>query len=307
MISVIVCTYNRSQSLRKTLGSLARLLTPAGMAWELIVVDNNSTDDTAEVVKTFAAASSFNVRYVFEISQGLSHARNAGIRAARGEVFAFTDDDVTVDPHWLCELRNTFDQFACIGIGGRIVPVWTTPKPSWLEVDGPHSLYSGTVISFDHGDEPCELSTSPVVGANMAFKKVVFEKYGVFRTDLGRRGNDSMIGEESEFCTRLLRAGEKLVYAPRALVHHPVPKTRLKKSHFESHYFNYGRYVARVDGFPEKATRYFGVPRYLFRTLLTRVCGWLFTFDSQRRFHHKLQVCESLGEIDEAYRLSNRR
>jgi glucosyl-dolichyl phosphate glucuronosyltransferase len=304
MISVIVCTYNRSESLRKTLGSLAQLWAPAGTSWELIVVDNNSTDDTAEVVKTFAAASSFSVRYVFEINQGLSHARNAGINAARGDIVAFTDDDVTVDPRWLCELRKIFEQFGCIGVGGRIVPVWIGQKPSWLELDGPHSLYSGTLVSFDLGEEPCELSTSPIVGANMAFKKVAFEKHGFFRTDLGKRGNDPMGGEEVEFCTRLSRAGDKLVYAPSAVVYHPVPKARLKKSHFQSHYFNWGRYTARVNGFPENATRYFGVPRYLFRTLLARICRWLFAFDSQRRFRHKLQVCESLGEISEAHRIS---
>ncbi len=303
MISVIVCTYNRSESLRKTLGSLAQLWAPAGTSWELIVVDNNSTDDTAEVVKTFAAASSFSVRYVFEIRQGLSHARNAGISAARGDIVAFTDDDVTVDPRWLCELRKIFDQFGCIGVGGRIVPVWMGQKPSWLELDGPRSLRSGTVMSFDQGEEPCELSTSPV-GANMAFKKVAFEKHGFFRTDLGKRGIDLMIGEETEFCTRLSLAGDKLVYAPSAVVYHPVPKVRLKKSHFQSHYFNYGRYMARINGFPGNPTLYFGVPRYLFRSLLAHICRWLFTFDSQRRFRHKLQVCESLGEITELHRIS---
>jgi glycosyltransferase involved in cell wall biosynthesis len=303
MISVIVCTYNRSASLRNTLGSLAQQWLPDGTSWELIVVDNNSTDDTAETVKTFAATSNVSVRCVFEINQGLSHARNTGIRAAHGDIIAFVDDDVTVAPSWLCELRKTFDQFGCVGVGGRIVPVWVGQKPSWLESDGLHSLRSGTVVSFDHGEEPCELHTSPV-GANMAFKRVAFERHGFFRTELGKRGNNLMIGEETEFCTRLLRAGDKLVYAPSAVVYHPVPKVRLKKSHFQSHYFNWGRYMARVNGFPEKAIRYFGVPRYLFRSLLAHICRWLFTFDSQRRFRYKLEVFESLGEISEAHRIA---
>jgi glycosyltransferase involved in cell wall biosynthesis len=308
MISVIVCTYNRSESLRKTLSSLAQLWAPAGTPWELIVVDNNSTDDTAEVVKTFAAAASFSVRYVCEINQGLSHARNSGIEEARGDIIAFTDDDVTVDPRWLRELQKIFDQFGCIGVGGRIFPVWIGQKPSWLdswlERDSSHSLRSGTVMSFDYGEKPCELGTSPVVGANMAFKKTAFENYGVFRTDLGKRGNDPMIGEETEFCTRLSRAGHKLIYAPGAVVYHLVPKARVKKSHFQSHYFNWGRYTARVNGFPKNAKRYFGVPRYLFRSLLVHLCSWLFAFDPPRRFRCKLQVCESLGEISEARRIS---
>lgn len=303
MISVIVCTYNRSESLIKTLDSLVQLWAPPGLSWELIVVDNNSTDDTAEVVRTFAEASSFNVRYVFEMNQGLSYARNAGIRVAGGDIVAFTDDDVSVDPGWLCELQKIFDQFGCVGVGGRIVPVWIGQKPPWLKLDGAYSLRSGTVVSFDHGGEPCELSTPPV-GANMAFKKVAFEKHGFFRTELGKRGNDAMTGEDTEFCTRLSRAGDRIVYAPSAVVYHPVPETRLKKSHFQSYYFSYGRYMARINGFPENPTLYFGVPRYLFRSLLAHVCKWVFAFDSQRRFHHKLQVCESLGEISEARRIS---
>jgi len=304
MISVVVCTYNRSESLRKTLGSLAQLWAPAGTSWELIVVDNNSTDDTAEVVKTIAATSNLSVRYVFEINQGVSHARNAGISAARGDIIAFTDDDVTVDPRWLCELQKIFDQFACTGVGGRIVPVGMCQKPSWLVLDGPHSLKSGTVVSFDHGEKPCELRTS--FGANMAFRRVAFEEHGFFRTDLGR-GSALMLGEDTEFCTRLLSAGEKLVYAPSAVVYHVTPRERMAKSYFQSYYFNYGRYIARANRFPENAVLYFGVPRYLFRSLLEKFCRWMFAFDSQRRFRHKLELCESLGEISEAHRISTRR
>jgi glucosyl-dolichyl phosphate glucuronosyltransferase len=305
MITVIVCTYNRCESLRKTLSSLGQLSAADG-SWELVVVDNNSDDDTAEVVRRFAETSSFPTRYFFEIKQGLSYARNAGIRAARGEIIAFTDDDVEVDPHWLSELQRTFDQFECIGVGGRIVAVWTCGKPSWLATDGPHSFRSGTVISFDQGTKPCELRIPPV-GANMAFKKVAFERYGLFRTDLGKRGNDPMIGEETEFCARLARARERLVYAPNAIVHHPVAKVRLTKTHFQSHYFHYGRYSARTNSVPDNAKAYFGVPRYLFRSLFERSCKWLLEFDSQKRFRRRLEFFETLGEIYEIYRQKEKR
>ncbi len=305
MISVVVCTYNRRESLRKALGSLAQLRAPADSLWELIVVDNNSSDGTPEVVKTFGAGSSFGVQYVFEINQGQSHARNAGINAARGDIVAFTDDDVTVDPGWLCELEKVFDQFDCMGVGGRVIPVWIGQKPSWLRADSRYPLRSGAVVSFDQGEEPCELRT-PLIGANMAFRKATFQKYGAFRTDLGKRGNDAMTGEDTEFWLRLSRAGDKIVYAPRAIVYHPVPKARAKKSHFQSHYFNFGRYTARLNGFPQNTTLWFGVPRYMYRTLLADIRRWLFSFDSERRFRNKLQVCESLGEMIELRRISVR-
>jgi glycosyltransferase involved in cell wall biosynthesis len=302
MISVIVCTYNRCERLRSALGSLAQLRAPSDISWELIVVDNNCTDETAEAIKTFAANSRICVRYVFEAQQGLSYARNAGIKAARGDIVAFTDDDVTVHPRWLCELQKTFDEYDCLGVGGKIVPVWNGQEPSWLRRDGPFAFRSGVIVSFDQGEEAQELTISPV-GANMAYKKVGFEEHGFFRTDLGKIGKDSMLGEEVEFCMRLFRAGRRVVYAPKAIVYHPVELSKLKKS-FESHYFNWGRYLARVDGFPKDSVRYFGVPRYLFRSTFSHVCMWAFALDSHERFHHKLQVYEFLGEISEAHRLS---
>jgi GT2 family glycosyltransferase len=302
MISVIVCTYNRCERLRSALGSLAQLRAPSDSAWELIIVDNNCTDETSEAIKTFAANSRICVRYIFEAQQGLSYARNAGIRAARGDTVAFTDDDVTVHPGWLWELQKTFDEYGCAGVGGKIVPVWSGQEPSWLQRGGPSAFRSGAIVSFDQGERPHELKISPV-GANMAYKKVVFEEHGFFRLDLGKLGNDPMIGEEVEFCMRLFRAGLKVVYAPEAIVYHPVEMSKLKKT-FESHYFNWGRYLARVHGFPKDSIRYFGVPRYLLRSIFSYICKWAFALDSRERFQHKLQVYEFLGEISEAHRLS---
>ena len=302
LISLILCTYNRCESLRVVLGSLAQLRAPSDAAWELIVVDNNCSDDSAEAIKIFAANSRTSVQYIFEPRQGLSHARNAGIRAARGDVIAFTDDDVTAHPHWLYELEKVFNKYDCQGVGGKIIPVWGGEKPCWMQGERAFSFRSGAIVSFDQGAEPHELNIAPV-GANMAYKKAVFEEYGLFRTDLGKRGTDPMVGEEVEFCMRLFRAGAKVVYAPRAIVYHPVEISKLRKN-FESHYFNWGRYLARVDGFPAGSILYFGIPRYLLRSILSHVCKWAVTFDSRERFRHKLQVYESLGQISEAHRLS---
>jgi glycosyltransferase involved in cell wall biosynthesis len=302
MISVIICTYNRCQSLKKTLESLAHVSVPTAVSWELIVVDNNSSDDTPQAVQTFATESGLSCRYILERNRGLSHARNAGIKEAKGDIIAFTDDDVTVGVDWLCQLQSVFDQFGCMGVGGKIVAVWTSPKPSWFETDGPYALMRA-ILSLDLGEEPCEMHIPPF-GANMAFKKVAFEKHGFFRTDLGKSGKTLMTGEDTEFGRRLLCAGDQLMYAPKAVVYHPVEKERTKKRYFESWYFNYGRYSVRIDGFPERTVRYFGVPRYLFRSLLTSFSKWAFSFGSQRRFHHKLDLCRCLGEITEAYRTS---
>jgi glucosyl-dolichyl phosphate glucuronosyltransferase len=284
------------------LGSFAQLRPPSNGAWELIVVDNHCTDDSAEAIKIFAANLRTSVRYIFEPRQGLSHARNAGIKAARGDVIAFTDDDVTAHPHWLYELQKAFSKYDCQGVGGKIIPVWGGQKPHWMQGERAFSFRSGAIVSFDQGEGAHELNIAPV-GANMAYKRVVFEEYGLFRTDLGKRGADPMLGEEVEFCKRLFRAGAKVVYAPGAIVYHPVEVSKLRKN-FQSHYFNWGRYLARVDGFPKDSILYFGIPRYLLRNILSHFCKWALTFDSQERFRHKLQIYEFLGQISEAHRLS---
>jgi len=302
MTSVIICTYNRAKSLQKTLHSLAAMTLPADWLWEVIVVDNNSCDDTRAVVAGFARTARFPLRYVFEGRQGLCQARNTGLTVARSEVIAFTDDDVTVAPYWLWHLKRTFDQFNCLGVGGRIIPVWTCQKPSWLELAGPQRLMSA-IVSFDLGEEPREVKTPPF-GANMAFKKLAFAKYGLFRTDLDRSGSNLLSGGDTEFGRRLLQGQERLVYAPHAVVYHPVEPQRTEKKYFQRWYFDYGRSSMRYPGVPANAPCYFGVPAYLLRRLCASFLHWAVTLNLRQRFHHKLRLYQVAGAIAESYRLA---
>lgn len=301
MISVIVCTHNRARSLGNVLESLSGIAPPLGEAWELVLVDNNSTDDTAQVIRRFASSASMPVRYVFEPKTGLSHARNAGIAEAHGDFLAFTDDDVKLDAAWLCELRQTFDRFECLGVGGRIVPLWDRPKPDWLVTEGPGALMN-VLPAFEFGMEPCLIRTAPY-GANMAFQRAAFDKYGLFRTDLGKIGKVSLTGEDTEFGDRLLLHGERVAYSPFAVVYHPVDEERAKKQYFERWYFSYGRTLALRDGFPQHAICYFRVPRYLVRVAAASFGQWLVTLNPQQRFRHKLRLLICLGQIREAHRL----
>ena len=166
--------------------------------------------------------------YLFERRQGRSPALNAGIAAAHGKIIAFTDDDVTLHPEWLITLKRTFNAFDCAGVGGRIIPVWQQPKPDWLQMEEQQAI-----VHYDHGDEPQVLKDHPPLGANCAYRKDVFVKYGGFRLDLGVSGEHPRITcEDTEFATRLFRAGEKIVYTPLAIVYHPVDPTRATKPYF---------------------------------------------------------------------------
>src|SRR5579872_5616053 len=195
-ITVILCTYNRCQNLPTALESVAASVLPRSVDWEVLVVDNNSKDETREVVEEFCRRYPDRFRYLFEPQQGLSRARNAGVREARGDVLAFVDDDVMVEPAWLQNLTASLSDDRWAGAGGRIVLQWPSPIPKWLTTDGPYARHG--FPGFDQGPIAKELD-GPPFGTNMAFRRTMFEKYGYFRTDLGRCANGMMSSEDTEF------------------------------------------------------------------------------------------------------------
>lgn len=297
-VSVIVPTYNRAASLVKTLSTLENLTCSPGLSWELLVVDNNSPDQTRQIVQAFAKGASFCVRYLFEPKQGRSAALNSGIAAARGRIVAFTDDDVLVHPDWVRSLKDTFDRFNAVAVAGRVIPLWAHPKPRWLEMEDQLAI-----VRFELGEEAKTINIPPL-GANSAFLKEIFSKYGLFRLDLGVNGEKHTITcDDTEFGERLIRAGEKIVYAPGAIVYHPVESLRMTKNYFLSWYYYNGRSLTRTAGLPQQGTFYFGVPRWLYRELATNALKWLFCFNSER-FANKLRTYRSAGSIAESHRLS---
>jgi glycosyltransferase involved in cell wall biosynthesis len=302
-ISVIVCTYNRCQTLAKALDSIAASMVPNSVEWEVLVVDNNSVDQTREAVDDQCRRYPGRFRYLLEPQQGLSWARNAGIRESRGDVLAFTDDDVIVETTWLWNLVAALDSGEWAGTGGRIIPLWEQPRPRWLP---PDKLRGGPFVAFDLGPVPLSLTEAPV-GANMAFQKEVFRKYGGFRTDLGRLADVLRGCEDTEFGQRLLIGGERLRYEPSAVVHHPVPQSRLRKKYLLSWFFWDGRSAFVKSGIPPE-TRWFlvGVPLYLFRRLGRWTVQWLVSGKPSKRFSCRLNVWANAGTILACYESSRK-
>jgi glucosyl-dolichyl phosphate glucuronosyltransferase len=305
-VTVIICTWNRPKTLAAALTSLEASVVPPGLKWEVLVVDNNSTDDTRKVCESFVEKNPGRFRYLFEAKQGKSHALNAGIQYACGGILALTDDDVTVDPSWVAQVYEAFQRYDCAAIGGRVIPVWKCRKPSWIEFEGPfrHPAFGG-IVNFDKGHSPC-LLTATAVGANMGLRRTIAEIYGPYRTDLNRI-EDLLGGEDTEYCRRLLHAGEKLMYAPQAIVYHPVEEYRTKRSYIQSMAFHYGRWTIRIDGVPGSAKCYFGVPGYLFLIAAKFLGKWMGAFGAKRRFFYRLEFCQTLGQMVESKRwLKNR-
>jgi glucosyl-dolichyl phosphate glucuronosyltransferase len=301
-ISVILCTYNRCQDLAKALDSLASSKFSNPVEWEVLVVDNNSSDQTRNVGEDFSRRYASRFVYLFEPTQGKSYALNAGIRKAQGNVLVFTDDDVTVEPSWLENLTVRLRNNQCAGVGGRVLPDRSFSPPRWLSVESRYSL--APLAIFDRGLEPRELTEAPF-GNNMAFRKEVFSKHGNFRTDLGPQpgsGNPQK-SEDSEFGHRLLAAGERLHYEPSAVVYHGIPPNRINKKYFLDWWFDKTRSDIRAFGIPDDA-RWFvaGIPLYMFRRLLRWTLQWMVSVRSSQRFSCKLKVWSVAGAILECYR-----
>ncbi len=225
-ISVIICTYNRAEMLRETLESWLSLHN-LGPNVELIVIDNNSTDHTQQVVESFQPACPSHLRYVCETNAGLSYARNRGINEASGNIVAFVDDDVFFDKAWLNELLKAFNENQKISCtGGNSIPKFDADQPGWITEDI-LKLY-GYTSSGDH-DKLMIFPEYPV-GLNMAFRKAVFTQVGNFNHRLGRIKNSLLSNEEREIFYRISKADLKVFYASKAVLYHRIPIDRMDKS-----------------------------------------------------------------------------
>jgi glucosyl-dolichyl phosphate glucuronosyltransferase len=296
-VSVILCTFNRCQRLAKALESVAASQVAGSISWEILVIDNNSNDQTRGAVERLSDRHPGRIHYVFERQQGKSYALNTGIREARGEILAFMDDDVEVDPLWLENLRNAMRDGKWSGVGGRILPEAEFTPPRWLETTRRYAL--APLALFDLGLKAGELNEPPF-GTNMAFRKEMFSKYGGFRTDLGPQPGSQIRSEDTEFGSRLLSGGERLWYEPSAIVYHPVSLERLQRRYFLVWWFDKARAEIREDGVPRDAKRFFaGIPLLLVRRLAGWSVRWICTFDPRRRFSNKLNVWRVAGAIAE--------
>jgi len=293
--SVIVCSYNRAQSLADTIDCLAKQELPDSIEWEVIIVDNNSSDDTRKVVES-AQQDFAQLKYEFEGQQGLSHARNHGIASACGDIILFTDDDVCPEADWIQQTLQGMDTYKCDACGGYIAPVWEVPPPSWLT-----QRFHGFLAIKMHSTEPYEISvkTDTPFGANMAFKKEIFADLGLFDTTRGRKGNVLASGEDGELFQRLLDHSYKVMYLPKAQVHHRVEAFRVKKQYFRRWRYQTSLNIVQSRGMPGKK-RIFGVPLYIFpqtiRAILRAVAG-KFTLPPDEAFYREIIVWHFFGTI----------
>jgi glycosyltransferase involved in cell wall biosynthesis len=234
VVSVVIPTHNRAPWLGEALASVAGQDFPKA-EYEIIVVDNASTDHTAAVVEDFKGNAP--VRYVKESSLGLCVARNTGWRAAVGRWIAFLDDDAVALPGWLGAIRRGFEGSPpdVAVVGGRVDPIWEAPRPAWLADEIAYSL---TIVDWGPADKILEdINRQWLVGANFAVRRDLLEDVGGFHPWLDRVGNNLLSSGDVFLQKEVIRQGYGCLYFPSMAVRHLVPAARLRPEWFLRRYF----------------------------------------------------------------------
>ena len=274
-VSVLIGTYNRAPLLERTLAALGAQEYPASLRWEIVVVDNNSQDGTARCVDAFAARSPVPVRRVHETRQGVSHARNRGIEEARGHILAFTDDDVLPASDWVAGVPAAIDRWAADGVGGRILPLWETPPPAWLAQNRRLLDHLALMDFAGSGLLALPLPAGPQVwGANMAFRRDLFDRVGTFDPCRGMRGRKLYRGEDTDLVNRALAAGLRIAYDPRLTVSHRIGADRMRRAYFCKLSFDRGECDVQF-GPAARGRTLGGAPRWMYRAVVTDLGRWL--------------------------------
>lgn len=295
-ISVLVCTYNRAADLGELLTSALAQETGGEFSYEILIVDNNSTDHTRIVSQQAIEAARVPVRYFFEPRQGKSHALNTALQNALGAVGVIGDDDLIFPPSYLRSVWRLFSGNPDISlIGGRIEPLLTTALPDWLT----REHFAALALS-DFGDRPFFTGPErPVCLLAAAFRIQDILAVGPYHPLLGVSG--SVVGgvEDAEIYQRLYRAGRRGLYQPELYLYHKVPERRLTRSYHRRWHRQHGRQLARIE--PEDAPhglRLVGVPGYEWRRAASALGHWLGFLargDRVRAFQQEVKIWAFCG------------
>lgn len=267
-ITAIICTRNRAASLERALQSATRLRVPPGLVWELLIVDNGSSDATPAVVASFA--DRLPIRHVIEPVAGLSHARNRGVTEACGALICWTDDDVELDSDWLAAYHAAACDYPDAAFfGGNVTPVLEGPTSVWFTRIAATSEIQGMMAARCFGADPVALFEGGLLpyGANFAVRTAE-QKQHRYDPDLGVSPQHRRSGEETQLILSIIAAGGSGWSVPASHVRHIIPASRQTRRYIWSYYRSQGetwallserRAEPNVAGRPSRR-RLFGVP-----------------------------------------------
>jgi glycosyltransferase involved in cell wall biosynthesis len=261
-VSVVISTYaeRRLPYVLDCIDSLRKQTTPSD---EIILV----VEPIENLLMFYKSHLPPEINVVLSESQGLSSARNTGVKASHGEIMAFIDDDAAADENWLSRLTEPYVDQNVIGTGGAIIPVWENDRPDWF----PEELDWVVGCTFK-GLPSVETTIRNPIGCNMSFRRSLFESAGYFKTTIGRFGSSAMAGEEAEFSVRATNKipGSKITYVPAALVYHRVPKSRASIRYSMKRSFYEGYSKARIRNIIPKSVDTLTTEQFYLTYLLKR-------------------------------------
>ncbi|MFD1957525.1 glycosyltransferase [Paenibacillus thailandensis] len=292
--TVAICTHNRAADVEEALLSLMRQ--DFAEPFEVIVVDNRSTDHTKQVVQDAGRLTTIPIVYVYEERLGLSVARNRAIREARGDYILFLDDDAVACEGWISGIVSLFESDPRIGcIGGKIEPAWEGEEPNWLLPEN-RTLY--TIL--DYADEIVEMQKPAMpFGANVSFRMSVFDAMKPFREDLGRVGSNLLSSEETELIDRI-RASYTVYYTPYAWVRHKIPRSRISRKWLLRRIYWQG--VSKAVSSERKAGLFL---KSLLKVPVFALLSVVFFFDRRRIFRNVSKIIYNNGLINGVLRTYN--
>lgn len=265
--TVCICTRNRVRYLGPTIEAALEQELPNGR-FEILVVDNGSTDGTSGMVaERFGAGTRAPVRCIREETPGLSRARNRAIAETGGDILVFLDDDAIPEPGWLAWILDAFASSPRVAaVGGTVIPVYESGKPDWLP-ERFEAIFSPQVKGPDR--RRVFFPEYPY-GANVAFRRRVFQTAGLFREDLGYCGTNLLSSEDREFLMRLEKSDEVILWEPRAVVRHLIPASRTAKP-----YLRRRAYEGQTGRYGIEKTRRGDFEDWGFREIAEAMARWV--------------------------------
>jgi len=283
LITVGICTWNRAQLLDQALTEMHRLEVPSGLDWELLVVNNNCTDNTDEIIDQHSRL--LPIRRLFEPTPGKSHALNRAVGDTRGEYILWTDDDVLVNRNWMVAYCEAFRRHPeATFFGGPIEPLFAGTLPPWL--DRTWRQVANAYAFREFGNEPARLHRRFLpCGANLAVSATAQARYR-YDGKLGPRPNSTLRGEELSLLQTMLADGHEGWWVPDAGVRHFTPESRQTTRFLRGYFFGQGEHegllmhdngVALLAGRPRWLWRHAieAEVKYRIRRLLCEPEAWI--------------------------------
>lgn len=299
-LSIVLCTYNNANSLQLTLAQLAQQQVSDAQTIEIVVVNNNSTDFTEEVVAPFLTNQNIPFRYLVESRQGLSHARNTGLHQAQGSYILFTDDDADIPAHWANRYLQIIQQLQPDCLYSRIDVIWDQPKPWWYLPE-----YNSYFVGLNYGDSLLHVTDihKEFYGKNFCVRKSLLQEFGGFDPKLGRHGITMGVGDETLIYRHLVTGKKKIIYFPDATVGHRLKpreytQANIKKLFIDGAHSHYhiARLMARKK-IMDRPLRFLVDAVINLGKSLVQLPLWAVSFNKPKYYYHYLCIRKNLLHI----------